>query len=400
MSLNNKSSFKIDTMNRIKLSVWSAALAVLAACGGADSGLDSKKAELKEYREELKELKSKISSLEEEIAAEDPTALNRDKATLVTTERVPTKTFRHFLEVRGSVTSDRNITISAEAPAMVQRVLVQEGERVKKGQVLVRQDAETSRRGLEELQTSLELATTRFERQKKLWDQNIGTEIQFLEAKNAKETLERRIASARSQLANYTIRAPFAGSVDKVFIKEGEMAQPGVPMVRLVSLQDMFIEADVSESYLGEFEVGDTAAVTFPSLNQSLTSTISSIGEVIDQNNRTFSIEVRLPGNAKLLRPNLLAVLRIEDFHEPDAVVVPTNLILSDNRGDYVYVAAEKDGQLTAVKKPVERGLTYNSETLITSGLTGDEQLIVEGFREVAEGMTIKEAEKSALSSN
>ena len=380
--------------------MWSIALLAVISCGGTENGLEGKKAELKEYREELKELKSKINSLEEEIAAEDPTALNRDKATLVTTEPVPIKTFRHFLEVRGSVTSDRNITISAEAPAMVQRVLVQEGERVKKGQVLIRQDAETSRRGLEELQTSLELATTRFERQKKLWDQKIGTEIQFLEAKNAKETLERRIAASRAQLSNYTIRAPFSGTIDKVFIKEGEMAQPGVPLVRLVSLQDMFIEADVSEAYLGEFQVGDTVEVTFPSLNKSLTSTISSIGEVIDQNNRTFSIEVKLPSNAKLLRPNLLAVLRIEDFHQPNAVVVPTDLILSDNQGDYLYVATEQDGQLTAVKKPVERGLTYNNETLITSGLTGDEQLIREGFREVAEGMAIKKAEKSALSSN
>lgn len=380
--------------------LWSAALITLVACGGTDSGLEGKKAELKEYRKEFKELKSKISTLEEEIAAEDPSALDRDKATLVTTEPVPTKTFRHFLEVRGSVTSDRNVSISAEAPAMIQRVLVQEGERVKKGQVLIRQDAETSRRGLEELQTSLELATIRFERQKKLWDQKIGTEIQFLEAKNAKETLDRRIASSRSQLANYTVRAPFSGTIDRVFIKEGEMAQPGAPLIRLVSLQDMFIESDVSESYIGEFQVGDTVEITFPSLKQSLTSTISSIGEVIDQNNRTFSMEVKLPGDAKLLRPNLLAVLRIEDFHEPSAVVVPTNLILSDNRGDYVYVATEQDGQLTAVKKPVERGMTYNNETMITSGLSGNEQLIKEGFREVAEGMRIKEAENGALSSN
>lgn len=387
-------------MNKIQSNIWSVALVALIACGGTDSGLDGKKAELKEYREELKELKSKISSLEKEIGAEEPNGASRDKATLVTTEPVPTKTFRHFLEVRGSVTSDRNISISAEAPAMVERVLVQEGERVKKGQVLARQDAETSRRGLEELQTSLELATTRFERQKKLWDQKIGTEIQFLEAKNAKETLERRIASSRSQLANYIIRAPFSGSVDKVFIKEGEMSQPGVPLMRLVSLQDMFIEADVSESYLGEFNVGDTVAVTFPSLGQSLTSSINAIGEVIDQNNRTFSVEVKLPNDAKLLRPNLLAVLRIEDFHQPNAVVVPTNLILSDNQGDYVYVAIEQDGGLTAVKKPVERGLTYDSETLITSGLSGDERLINQGFREVAEGMRIKEAENNALSSN
>ena len=150
---------------------------------------------------------------------------------------------------------------------------------------------------------------------------------------------------------------------------------------------------------LGKFEVGDSVHVTFPSLNSSLKSTVSSIGEVINPNNRTFTLEVRLPDDAKLLRPNLLAVLRIQDFYQPESVVVPTNLILSDNKGDYVYVVEEKDGQLTAAKKPIQRGLTYDNETLITAGLTGSERLINEGFRSVAEGMAVKEATTGALSS-
>ncbi len=386
-------------MSIIRSGRWAAIFITLLACGESGGDLAEKKNTLETYRGELKELKAKITSLEEEIATQDPSAVNQDKATLVTIMPVPTKTFRHFLEVRGSVTSDKNVTMSARVPALVERVSVQEGDRVRKGQVLIRQDAETVRRSMDELKTSLELATTRFEKQKNLWDQKIGTEIQYLEAKSNKESLERRIASAQSQLNDYTIRAPFSGTIDDVFIKQGETAQPGVPLLQLVSLEDMYIEADVSESYLGQFEVGDSVNVRFPSLNKSLKSTVSAIGEVINQNNRTFTMEVRLPGDTKLLRPNLLAVLRIEDFHQPDAVVVPTNLILSDNQGDYVYVAEELDGQLTAMKKAIERGLTYSNETLITSGLSGDEQLINEGFRDVAEGMAIKQASTSVLSS-
>ena len=386
-------------MNTLRSGLWGSALMALLACGGTNDELADKKSELEAYRSEMKELKAKIASLEEEIAAQDPSATSQDKATLVTTMPVPTKTFRHFLEVRGSVASEKNVTVSARVPAVVERVAVQEGDRVKKGQVLIVQNAETVRRSIDELDTQLELATTRFERQKNLWDQKIGTEIQYLEAESNKESLERRIASLKAQLADYIIRAPFSGTVDDVIIKQGETAQPGLPMLQLVSLEDMYIEADVSESYLGTFEVGDSVDVTFPSLNQSLKSTISAVGEVINENNRTFTIEVKLPNDTRRFRPNQLAVLRIEDFHQPDAVVVPTNLILSDNQGDYVYVAEEKDGQLTATKKAVERGMTYDNETLIRSGLSGNEQLIDEGFRDVAEGISIKKAENNAISS-
>lgn len=360
------------------------------ACGGNQDELSEKKAQLQKYREEAKALKSKIASLEEAVAAQDSTFGRQDKATLVTTLPVATKNFEHFLEVRGSVESEQNVTMSAEVPGTVERILVQEGDRVKKGQVLITQDSETIRRNVEELKTSLDLATTVYERQKNLWDQKIGTEIQFLQAKNNKESLERRIASAQSQLNNYIIRAPFAGSVDNVIIKEGEMAQPGSSLLRLVSLQDMHIEADVSEAYLGKFAVGDSVQVTFPSPDKTITSTINAVGQVIDENNRTFSIEVKLPSGEDILRPNLLAVVKIKDFEQPEAIVVPTNLILNDNQGDFVYVVQENDGVSVATKKPVERGLSYQGETLIESGLTSGDRLVDEGFRSVAEGTQLK----------
>ncbi|MGD1890307.1 MAG: efflux RND transporter periplasmic adaptor subunit [Cyclobacteriaceae bacterium] len=379
---------------------------LLTACGGNDSDLAQKKQELKQYKQELKALEDQISALEKEIAKEDPTfARQSQKATLVTTIPVVSKTFEHFVEVRGSVTSRRNITISAEAPGMINSLRASEGESVQKNQILLTQNAETIRRNIQELQTSLELAETRFSRQKNLWDQNIGTELQYLESKNAVESLKSRIASLQAQLSNYIIRAPFSGTIDEVFVKEGEMAQPGLPMIRLVSLQDMYIEADVSEALLGEFERGDSVVVSLPSINKTLASTISSVGKVINENNRTFKIEVRLPNDMALLRPNLLAVIRIKDFSQPNAVVVPTNLILADIKGDYVFIAEGKaeEGKI-AVKKHVDRGMTYKNETVISQGLEGDEMIIDKGFREVAEGVRIdvvdEEPGSTAMSSN
>lgn len=379
----------------------------LTACGGSDSDLDEKKAQLKEYKSELKSLQDQISKLEDEIADEDPTFANQvRKATLVTTLPVAKKTFEHFIEVRGSVTSRRNITISAEAPAMISSLRVSEGESVKKGQILLTQNGETIRRNIQELKTSLELAETRYTRQKNLWDQNIGTEFQYLESKNAVESLESRIASLQSQLSNYIVKAPFSGTIDEVFVKEGEMAQPGVPLMRLVSLTNMYIEADVSEAFLGEFEQGDSVIVSFPSINKTIQSTISSVGQVINQNNRTFKIEVKLSSDLSLLRPNLLAVLRIKDYSKPDALVIPTNLILEDAKGDYVYIAQEaEDGSgKVATKQHIERGQSYKNETVVAEGLEGNESLIDKGFREVAEGVQIDVVDEdpgaAALSSN
>lgn len=391
-------------MKRQIIYLFTLIMLVGTACSQQE-GVEAKKTQLKEYQNEVKELQSKITVLEEEIAAEDPNyaAVNKN-ATLITTLPVRNKNFKHYIQVSGNVASDRNVTINAEVPAKVTRINVEEGDNVKKGQVLITQDAETIRRNIAELETSLELANTRYERQANLWEQNIGTEIQYLEAKNNKESLERRLASTQSQLDNYILRAPFGGTIDEVIVKEGEVTMAGMPMLRLVSMEEMYIIADVSEAYLGEFEKGDSVTVRFPSLDKTIQSSISTVGQVINQNNRTFEVRVRLPKDENLLRPNLLAVLEIKDYEQDSAIVVPANLIQNDNRGDYVFVARKTDNGMVAEKKRVERGMTYNNETLIKSGLAQGEQLINEGAREVGEGGEVKVAEQnstgSAVSSN
>ena len=377
-------------MKKVLVSIIATSL--LVACGNDNSELSEKKQQLKEYQQELKSLEDQIASLENEIAEADPSfAQQNQKTTLVTTIPVVKKTFEHYIEVRGSVTSRKNITISAEAPAMVNSLTVSEGESVRNGQVLVRQNGETLRRNIQELQTSLELAKTRYDRQKNLWDQNIGTELQYLEAENGVKSLERRIGSLQAQLNNYIIRAPFSGTVDEIFVREGEMAQPGFPILRLVSLTDMFIEADISEAFLGEFQRGDSVIIDFPSLNETIQSDISSVGKVINENNRTFKIEVKLPNSLEYLRPNLLAVLRIMDYQKPNAIVVPTKLILEDAKGDYVFVtkSADEGEGIVASKQHIDRGQTYKNETVISDGLQGSESIIDKGFRDVSEGVRI-----------
>ncbi len=386
-------------MTRLFVYLFTVLLLVVVACSSpAPEGLDEKKAQLKEYQNQVKELQRKITTLEGEIAAQDSnfSTVSKDAA-LVTVLPIEKEKFEHFIEVRGNVASDRNVTIGAEAPAEVTQVNVEKGDQVRKGQLLVVQDAETVKRSIEELQTSLELARTRYERQANLWDKKIGTEMQYLEAKNNVESLERRLASAQTQLNSYLIRAPFSGTVDEVYVKEGEMAQPGVPMLRLVSLQEMYIVADISETYLGDFKRGDSVTVNFPSLNNTIKSTISSVGQVINQNNRTFEVQVKLPADESLLLPNLLAVLHIKDFEASEAVAIPTNLIQIDNRGDYVFVANQTEEGLVANKKRVERGLTYNNETMIKSGLEPGDHLIDEGSREVAEGIKVKLADQNVV---
>ncbi|WPP49909.1 efflux RND transporter periplasmic adaptor subunit [Catalinimonas niigatensis] len=385
-------------MNRLFIYLFTLATLVVTACNQQE-GVEAKKNQLKDYRNEVKELQSKIATLEEEIATEDPDyAVVNKNATLVTTLPIKTDTFSHYIKVSGNVASDKNVTVNAEASAEVSQVKVKKGDQVRKGQVLIVQDAETTRRNIAELETSLELASTRFERQSNLWEQEIGTEMQYLEAKNNMESIERRLASAQSQLNNYMVIAPFSGTIDQVFVKEGEVTMPGVPILRLVSLEDMYVEAEISETYLGEFNQGDPVTVRFPSLNKSIQATISSIGQVINENNRTFEVQVQMPEEASVLRPNLLAVLEIKNFEQADAVIIPTNLIQSDNRGDYVFVAKETENGLVAEKKRVERGMTYDNQTMIVTGLEQGILLIDEGAREVAEGAFVKVNDQNEVS--
>lgn len=384
-----------------KIFVLLAGLAFTAASCYSEGDVTAKKKELKEKKKELQELRAEIAELENQIADLDP-AFGKEvrEAQLVTTLPVKQETFEHFVEVSGDVVSDKNVTISAETMGAVERVLVTEGQQVKKGQLLMNINDDVLRNTISEVRTKLELAKAVYERQKNLWDQKIGTEVQFLQAKANKEALENRLATLQAQQAQANVRAPFSGTIEDVMVRAGEVASPGMPMLRLVSLQDMTIKADVSESFVGAFKQGDKVQIYFPSLDKTFESTIKAVGQVINPNNRTFTIEARLPNDSELFRPNLLAVLKVKDFEQPNALVVPTHLIQRDRKGEYVYVVENKDKVKQVTKKHIETGLTYNNQTLVKSGIKANDQLVNEGFREVSEGVNVKVAEETVASNN
>jgi len=370
------------------------ALGGLASCNKKDP-LEAKKAKLKEYKTELQQLKANIAELESEIAANDPRfARENRRATLITSIPVKKDTFVHYVEVSGSVESRRNVLISAENMGNIESIIAEEGDVVKKGQLLMSMDTELFQRNIEQLETQYELAKTMFERQKNLWEKNIGTEVQYLEAKNRKESLESQMANIQTQISKSQIRAPFYGTIEEVYVKEGEMAQTGAPLVRIVNHRGMYVKADLSESHIGKFKKNDPVTIYFPSIDQTIESYITSLGQVIDEQNRTFQVEAKIPDVNFTVKPNLLAILKLKDFEQANAPIVPTNIIQKDNLGDFVYVVADSGDQSVALKKHIDRGITYENETLVLSGLNGGEELIDAGFRNVTDGSRVKIVEK------
>lgn len=350
--------------------------------------IESKKKELAKAKAELFAAKEKISNLEKELIALGVEETNTN-LTLVTTMKVEQKKFEHKVDVRGTVQSRNNVLISAETPAAVQTVHVVEGQEVKKGQLLVTQDSEIIKKNIKELESSLELATTMFGRQEKLWEQNIGTEVQYLESKNRKESLELKLSTTKSQLSKTKIRAPFEGVVDKIDIRVGEMTQPGFPIIRLVSMSRMYIKADVSESFVGKFKKGQDVDVYFPSTDAKVKSKVKALGLVINPNNRTFELEVSIPDNL-VVKPNMIAVLTLADYTKAEAIAVPTKVIQSDRLGKYVF-KTEKTGDVTVVKRlDVELGVTYGNDTEIKTGLNQSDELVVKGGLGLKDGNQVK----------
>lgn len=364
-------------------------LAALAISCAEEEGVEAMKTKLSEMKDQVSTLNTEIKSLESEISKLDPEfAKTNKKSILITTAAARKGEFSHFVEVTGSVLSKKNVSISAETAGRILEVPAIEGMRVTKGQILARIDAESIQRNIEEMENSLELATTIFQKQERLWNQKIGTEIQYLEAKNRKEGLEKSLASMKTQLDKALVKAPFNGTVESVDVRIGELVQPGIPMFQFVGESDLFIQADVSESFVGVLRKGDSVDVEFPSINQKMKSKVSSVGGVINPNNRTFKVEVFLP-NLFEVKPNMISILKIKDYENKESVMVPAHLILADSEGDYVFIV--ENG--TAKKKYVTRGLTHNNETEIKEGLTGTETLIDKGFREVGDNFSVTVAQ-------
>ncbi len=375
-------------------------MVLVAACGGKEDTKDKSSKKAKEVRAELtkkknefEKLRTEISRLEKRLEKLDPSyakAKKEAKTTLVSTIPVTKEDFTSFVEVRGTVKSDKNVILNAQTQGLVTYIAAREGQLVGAGQVLVSQENSVLVNQLEEVKTQLRLADALFKRQDNLWKKKIGTEIQYLTAKNTKEALERKIKTIQSQMALSSITAPFSGVVDEIFVKKGQNVGPMNQILRMVSLNSVQIQADVSEAYLGRVSRGDKVKVKFPSLNIEKMAAIKTIGQIINPDNRTFRIELELPNSNRLLKPDLQAIVEMEDFTKKEAVVIPSNLIQKDKTGEFVYVLNKKDGKTLAKKVLIRRGANANNRTMVESGLKGDEMLIEQGFRDVSEGGLVK----------
>lgn len=358
----------------------------LMACGASDNTLEGKKKALTEAKAQLKKVQQEIKELETDIAKEDPEfGKTSVKATLVTSVPAERRSFNHMIEVRGNVQSRTNVNVSAEMMGQLVKVNVVEGQKVRTGDVIAEIDADNLNRSIEELKTQIEYATTIFEKRERLWAKNIGTEIEYLQSKNTKESLENQLETALTQLDKTKIEAPFSGTIEQVAMKNGEVIQPGQPVAFLVSNNSMYIAAEVSESYIGRFQVGDEVEVTFPALNETFNSRISSLGNVINPASRTFTVEVKLPALKQYLKTNLVAIVKLVDYSSQDAVVIPSRIIQEDLQGNFIYTVENKK----AHKVHVELGYSYDNHTEVVSGLKGGESIVDKGNRSVAEGTIV-----------
>jgi membrane fusion protein (multidrug efflux system) len=377
---------------KTKISFLLLPLMILAFSCSEKDELEQKKDELSKLKKEATALRTSIENLEKEIATLDPEfgRLNR-RSVLISTLKPEVSHFEHFVEVTGAVTSKKNVNISGEVSGRIQEIQAVEGMRVRRGQILASIDAETILRNMDEVEKQLELATTVFEKQERLWNQQIGTELQFLEAKNRKETLEKNLASLKTQESRTSIRAPFNGTVESIMVRVGELVQPGTPIFQFIGESDLFIEADVSERFVGIINRGDSVAISFPSITETLKTKVSAVGSIINPNNRTFRVEVILPSMPNV-KPNMISILRIKDYENPKAVIIPNYLILQDNKGDYVFTVEDN----TSKKRYITRGRTYKDRAEIIEGLEGNELLVDKGFREVGDNFNVNIAQQDS----
>jgi len=371
-----------------KLTFFIAGLSLIASCGApADSGttipqsIGDRKVLLREKQSELQALQAFIESLEDSIAAEDPTYREKPR-TLVATRKVVRQEFTRYISLQGSVEEQEQIMVSSETGGRVLRLLVEEGQQVARGALVAEIDPEAVEKQISELQTSLNLARDVFERQKRLWDQNIGSEIQYLEAKNAKERLEKSLELLELQLGKSKVYAPISGTVDQIMTEAGEMAMPGGPLFTLLDTRRVKVRVDAPENYLTTISKGQEVTVSIPALGRDYIERVSLIGSTIDRGNRTFKVEVEMANPDGVLKPNLLANMKVAELRIEEAVVIPLNLLQQEVGGKkYVLVAGQGEDGTVAKKVYVTTGESAENLIIITKGLSGGEDLIEEGAR-------------------
>jgi membrane fusion protein (multidrug efflux system) len=365
----------------MKAPLYTFAIALFLASCSSDKPKD-KKVELEQLKKERTTLNGKIEKLEAELGQQKNEADFKDVVAIELAENH----FRNYVEVQGKVDAEDNVEIMPESPGTVTGIFVKVGQQVNKGQVLAQLDDKVLRQSVAQMQTQLDLATTVFNRQKNLWDQKIGTEVQFLTAKSQKEGLERQLSVIKSQAAMNKIKSPVSGTVDAMDLKLGASVAPGSPTgIRVVNASRLKVKALVSENYGGKVNQGDEVQVSLPDVPDNLNARISFAAKVIDPVSRGFNVEVKLPSN-KNYRPNMVAILKIVDYKNDKALVVPVNAIQKSEASEYVFTVV--NGK--AKKVTIRSGKVSDGKTEVLSGLKAGDKVITTGFQDLNDGDGVK----------
>lgn len=362
------------------------AAVILSACGSTTINDETaKRQQLQQYKQEMHELKQKISILETELSS-----AKKDEIVKVKVAELKSQKFEHFIEVTGKVEAEYDLDVSPETSGIINEILVKEGDVVSKGQVIAEISSEILERSIEELKIQLELAETNFQRTENLWNQNIGSEMQYLQAKNNKESLEKRIESLNSQIRMTKVKSPISGVVDIVYQKKGHIGSPQTPLAKVINISKIKVYADVSESYLTKVKKGDKVNIYFPALGKNVDATIFQISNTIDPNNRTFRIRMNLNNQDNMIKPNLVSIIKIRDYWSDDAIVIPSLYVKEDFKGSYTYIVENKEGKNIAQKVYITPGVTNNNMTEIKEGLSSGTKIVSEGFNQIANGTTLQ----------
>ena len=368
------------------------AAALFVSCGEKDNNQTVDQLIAAKNNKELQARKAVIQADLAKIDAALATLNVKKEEALVSVMTLKDTLFNHYLDIQGSVNTKENILIQPEMPGTLVVLNAKAGQHVSKGQLLARVDDGGSSQQVASLETQYQLAKTTFERQKNLWNQKIGSEIQYLQAQTQMLSLQRSVAQAKAMLAKTEIRAPFSGTIDEVFVERGQVVSAGAQgLMRIVNLNNMYVSTSVPESYIGKLKVGTEVDVFLTSLNKNYKGKVRQVGNFINPNNRSFGIEVSIPNPENLLRPNQVAKLKVIDYTAKNAIVVPTNVIQEDGEGNkFVFVAINSNGKTATAKKVlVSLGKSSDNVTEILTGLSANDIIVTEGVNTISEGMKL-----------
>jgi len=357
---------------------------IFIACG--PRGEEAQLARLEQQRDALTE---EIERLKQEIAQKANPGVKQEKLMNVKISRVEKGRFQHFIQVQGTVESDNNVLIAPQSSGIVKKIHVTAGNEVTKDQLLAELDGSILESTIAEVENGLKLAETIFERQQRLWDKNIGSEIEYLQSKNNKEGLEKRLATLKEQYKMTKIFTPLSGTVDEILIKEGEMSAAGMGAVRVVQLSNLKIKVDLSEIYISRIKKNDLVHVKIPVTGREFDLRVDAVSQVINAQNRTFQIEMKIPKSEAGIKPNMLAVLTINDYTNDEALIVPLNIVQETGQEQFLFVAEKLDGDWIARRRSVKTGSSYIDRAEISSGLQEGEYVVTFGYQNLADSQKL-----------